>query len=85
VLITLANELQRPRIGVAAGRSLGNAVQRNRAKRVLREAIRPIVDEIAPGYDILLLGRRAILSAKSPEVRKALAALIEKAGLRKQL
>ena len=85
MLIKHANELETPRIGVAAGRSVGNAVKRNRAKRVLRAAIRPLLPQLLPGYDILLLGRTRINEAKSSEVQAALADLIKKAGLSTQI
>jgi ribonuclease P protein component len=85
VLIKLANELQRPRIGVAAGRSVGNAVKRNRAKRLLREGMRPLLTEIQPGHDIVLLGRTAINQASGAEVHQALAALVQKASLGKKV
>jgi ribonuclease P protein component len=85
VLIKHANELGTPRIGVAAGRSVGNAVKRNRAKRVLRAAMRPLLPQLLPGYDILLLGRTRINEAKSSEVQVVLADLIKKAGLSTQI
>jgi ribonuclease P protein component len=56
------------RIGVVAGKRIGGAVQRNRAKRLLREGIRPLYPSIAPGWDVLLMARRAILGATSTQV-----------------
>ena len=85
MLIKHANQLETPRIGVAAGRSVGNAVKRNRAKRVLRAAMRPLLPQLLPGYDILLLGRTRINEAKSSEVQVVLADLIKKAGLSTQI
>jgi ribonuclease P protein component len=56
------------RLSVAAGKRVGGAVQRNRAKRLLREGARRLYPALAPGWDILLLARRPILDVKSTQV-----------------
>jgi ribonuclease P protein component len=56
------------RVGVAAGKRIGGAVQRNRAKRLLREGARALYPTLAPGWDILLLARKPILNVKSTQV-----------------
>ncbi len=81
VLITLPNERDAIRIGVTASRAVGNAVQRNRAKRLLREAARALLPRIRSGYDILLLGRAPILQVKTQDVQDALSALLLRAAL----
>ena len=57
----LANTLKVGRLGIAATRKLGGAVQRNRAKRLIREVFRRV--EIAPGYDVVVIPRRELLDA----------------------
>ena len=81
MLITLPNETDALRIGVTATKAVGNAVQRNRAKRLLREAARALLPQIRSGYDIVLLGRAPLLQVKSPEAEKALRALLQRANL----
>lgn len=81
VLIALANGLGQSRVAVVANRSLGGAVARNRAKRVLRAAMQPLVEHIQPSQDILLLARHGITGAKSPQVQDALEQLLRKANL----
>ncbi len=67
------------RVGVTAGRSVGTAVKRNRAKRLLREALRTLAAEIAPEWDLILIARAPIVECKMPEVRAVLAQLLQKA------
>jgi ribonuclease P protein component len=50
-----------PRLGVAATRKMGNAVERNRAKRLAREIFRR--HKITAGYDIVIVPRREMLDA----------------------
>src|SRR5262245_39339468 len=55
----LPNDLEMNRYGFAAGRRLGNAVQRNRAKRLMREAARALHPTLAAGYDIVFIARNS--------------------------
>jgi ribonuclease P protein component len=81
--MALENDSEQIRVGVAAGRSLGNAVNRNRAKRLLRAAINPLLPDITPGVDLALIARKPILDVKSPQVQEALAKSLRKAKLLK--
>lgn len=67
------------RVGYAAGKSVGTAVKRNRAKRLLRESVRSLSANIAPGWDIVLIARAAIVACKAPQVRDTVAQLLKKA------
>ena len=81
VLIALRNQLDTSRFAVIAGRSAGNAVNRNRAKRWIREALRPLIPQIEPGWDILIVARRPIADTNFKNSQKALLTLLNRAQL----
>ena len=58
-LFILPNEQTHGRLGIAATKKLGGAVQRNRAKRLLREVFRR--NKLAPGFDVVVVARRDLL------------------------
>jgi ribonuclease P protein component len=81
VLIVLAGSDEEKRVGVMAGRSVGNAVQRNRAKRMLREAVRTILPRLNLGWDIVIIARNPVLNANLSEIEDCLIQLFSKANL----
>jgi len=81
VLIIKAGKDPISRFAVMAGRSIGNAVQRNRAKRLLRAALREVIAEIQPGFQGILIARKPILDVTSRETSQALSSLLQEAGI----
>lgn len=69
------------RLGVVAGRKVGKAVARSRAKRLLREAYRRNRRFFSGEYDVVLVARREILNARWDEIVAELLALASRAGL----
>ena len=60
-LFVASNGGSTPRVGVAATRKLGSAVERNRAKRLARELFRR--GKLAAGLDVIIVPRREMLDA----------------------
>jgi ribonuclease P protein component len=53
-----------PRVGLTAGRVLGKAVDRNRIKRRMREAVRLNLASLTRNVDVILHPRRTVLTAE---------------------
>jgi len=71
------------RFGFTAGKGVGTAVKRNRAKRLLREAVRARAPEIAPGWDLVFIARRPLAAGSLGQAREAVSGLLQRAGVLK--
>jgi ribonuclease P protein component len=83
VLAVLPNDLGHNRYGFAVGKRVGGSVERNRAKRLMREAIRALHPELQQGNDVLLIARNSFRDETTlSEVAEQLDGLIRRAGIR---
>ena len=80
VLYCRPNRRSYSRLGITTGVKLGNAVKRNRARRLCWESFRLLKDRLEVCH-LLLIPRRRMEEAKRPEVTRELAGLLAKAGL----
>src|SRR5881227_2456805 len=76
-LFVLPNRLAVGRLGIAVTRKLGGAVQRNRAKRLIREVFRR--NKIAPGFDVVVVPKREVLDASLTVLEADYRATLERA------
>lgn len=72
VIYVRRNRLKYNRLGITAGKKVGGAVQRNRAKRVIRAAYREAAPLFPKGIDMVIVARAAIGDIKSTELEKFL-------------
>ena len=69
------------RIGIIAGRRAGNAVRRNRLKRVCRELVRGSIPSFLPGYECILYPKTRILDVSFEEVKGAWNTMLQEIGI----
>ena len=82
VLRSLANDLPHNRFGFVTSKRVGNAVVRNRVRRRLREALRPLPTETA--WDIVISAKTAAARADYHALKRAVVDLLARAGILKQ-
>lgn len=72
-------DLGPPRLGFTVSKKVGGAVERNRVRRRLREVMRlSAACALKPGYDYVLVGRRAALAAPFDDLTAGVAAALRR-------
>ncbi len=73
----LANERAGPRLGISTPRRYGNAIRRNRFRRLVREVFRNLGDTLGP-YDFLVSPRKSLEEPTYEGLRNDLASVEER-------
>ena len=81
VLIYRKNNLDYTRRAFLASKKVGNAVTRNRARRLMKEAFRQLESIVPTGYDLLFIARSTIIDSKCADVKKSIEAAISRSGI----
>ena len=83
VILYRRNGLKYTRTAFVASKKVGNSVNRNRSRRLMRAAYKAVEQNVKSGYDIIFVARATIIGSKEPEVEKQLKKTLESAGILK--
>ena len=72
VVLYRKNNLDFTRTAFVSSKKVGNSVERNRARRLMKEAYRDLSGRVKSGYDIVFVARNTIIGSKEQEVRKVM-------------
>ena len=81
VMYCMKNRAGICRIGITTGKKIGNAVERNRSRRIIREAFRSVVKDIDDGYDFVFVARAKTAEMKSDDLAKVMKKLFIKGNV----
>lgn len=82
ILAWVPNEVTTLRVGFVVSKRISKlAVKRNHIKRLLSEAIRPVLPEVSGDWDIVLSARQAIISADLSTLQHDIVTLLYRARL----
>ena len=84
VLFYKKNNLSYNRIAFLASKKVGNSVERNRARRLMKENYRFLKSHIRDGYDLVFIARNSINGRKAYDVEKSMKNAVNKAKLYKK-
>lgn len=79
VTYVLKNRSNEKRYGITTSKKIGKAVQRNRARRVIRASLYDLYSDIIPGYDIVFVARGKTPYVKSDVIKKEMTDHLKKA------
>lgn len=69
------------RVGITSGKKIGNAVERNRSRRVIRAALRQLMPQVSGNWDIVFVARTKTCCVKSQIVEQSMKNHLERGGI----
>ena len=69
------------RIGITTSKKIGNAVERNHSRRLIREAFRQVAPSVEPCYDIVFVARSKTKYVKSTRLEEIMRRVFLQEGL----
>ena len=81
ILAVVRNGQEISRFGFITSKRIGKAVERNRARRLLREAVHQVIPFVPGGWDIVLIARAPLPQSNLAQTRAALEQLLIRARL----
>ena len=81
IVFSKENQLSHNRFGIVTSKKIGNAVIRNRAKRQIREVIRKNLNNLRPGFDVVVVARFNIKDTSFELIEKEFLRLMRKASI----
>ena len=79
VIKALPNELEFSRLGFSVTKAVGNAVVRNKVRRLLREVVR--LKPVKPGWDIVFIARPSVVAADYHQLQRSVDRILVRAHL----
>lgn len=81
VIYVCRTQLLQTRLGITVSKKVGKSVQRNRMKRLIREAFRELQPRLLPQNDIVVVGRKAACKLSAQHVEVSLKKLFNRARI----
>lgn len=81
VMYAAPNNMDKTRLGISVSKKVGNAVVRNRVKRLLREIFRLNRDKLVKGFDLVIVARKGSVGTSFQDLELSFIKLSKKLGV----